>query len=175
MTGIPELANFRLLGMPKEAIRLSALMAVYNRENPSNDRSKKNAIAVMERLMKFTNAKTLDDLTQEALLAWRRDIEGDGKLASAATRVAYYGRIKTIISFGLKVGLDEKQIRAALDRCSVLWTAEPLPSVQPRPISRVDFHKLLAAGTGSMVSMAAVGTQPLYVYRGGLRAVVERL
>jgi len=53
------------------------------------------------------------------------------------------------VAFGLKVGLDAGQIRAALDRMKVLWTAAPVPNLQPRPITRDDFHKLLkAAGDG---------------------------
>ena len=45
--------------------------------------------------------------------------------------------------------MDEPQIRSCLNRCKVLWTAAPIPSVNPKPISREHFHKLLEqAGTG---------------------------
>jgi len=81
--------------------------------------------------MKHTNAKLISDLTQEALSAFRWQVEEDGNLKSPATRVAYYGRIKNIIRFGLKVGMDQAQIRAALDRCNVLWTADAMPAVDP--------------------------------------------
>jgi integrase len=44
------------------------------------------------------------------------------------------------------VALNAEQINAALVRMKVLWTPEPLSQVNPTPISRDDFHKLLQAG-----------------------------
>jgi integrase len=149
MVGIPEVANLRQLPMPTEAIKLADLIDVYRKQNPSTDKSKREAIATLNRLIEETGAKLLDDLTQDKLLSFRQSIEGSGTLKSAATRKAYYGRIKTIISFGLKVGLDQRQITAALARCAVLWTAEPMPAPDPRPISPEVFNQLLKfAGAG---------------------------
>ena len=145
MVGIPELANLRHLPLPKPAITIDRLVEAYQRDNPSTERTKRRVIRKFRELVQFARAKKLNDLTQESLRAWRSKVESDPTLTSAGTRKQLYGQIKTIISFGLKVGLEQTQIRAALDRCSVLWTAEPLPPVQPQPISRDDFHKLLAA------------------------------
>lgn len=44
--------------------------------------------------------------------------------------------------------MDPVQIRTALDRCKVLWTAKKESPVSPHPISRADFHKLLNASKG---------------------------
>lgn len=149
MTGIPELVGLRHLPLPKKPIKLADLIAVYKRENPSTDKSKREAVAVLDRLIDHAEARTVDDLTQEKLTAFRRSIESSGALQSAGTRKGYYGRIKTIIGFGLKVGLDQQQIRDCLDRCKVLWTAEAMPAVNPQPINREHFHKLLGTGNGS--------------------------
>lgn len=148
MVGIPELANLRHLPLPKPAITIDQLVEAYEQQNPSTKQTKQRVIRTFRKLARFAEAKALEDLTQEILLAWRNEIENDPNLKSAATRQQIYGQIKTMISFGLKVGLDQTQIRAALDRCSVLWTAEPLPPVDPQPISRDDFHRLLAAADG---------------------------
>jgi integrase len=145
-TGIPEIAHLQHLALPQEAIRLEKLMEVYREKNPSTDRTKQEAIAVMNRLIKATGAKTLADLTQERLIAFHDQVESSGTLKSAGTRITYYSRIKTIISFGLKVGMDQVQLRAALDRCKVLWTPELVPHVKPNPISRAHFHTLLEKG-----------------------------
>lgn len=144
MTGLPELVNFRSASAPKPSIRLSRIIEVYQRDNPAKAKSKQEALAVFNKLIAFSNAKTLDDLTQEVLSAFRSKIEKE--IDGPATRAAYYNRIKYIISFGLKVGLDQEQIRAALDRCKILWTAAAMPPVQPKPISRDHFHKLLEVG-----------------------------
>src|SRR5258706_12377613 len=145
MTGIPELLGLRHLPLPKNPIKIASRIEVYQRENTPTDKSKREAIAVFNRLIQYADAKTLDDLTQDKLLSFRQMIEGSGALQSAGTRAGYYGRIKTIISFGLKVGMDQVQLRAALDRCKVLWTAEAMPAVNPQPISKENFHKLLKA------------------------------
>jgi integrase len=141
MTDLPELAGFRNMTVPDASIKLTDLIAIYEKQNPSNINSKRRAMAIMNRLIAFTGAKTLADLTTEELSAWRQDIETN--VEGGGTKKNYYGKIKTIISFGLKVGMDQAQIRAALDRCAVLWTDTPLPSVQPKPISREHFHALL--------------------------------
>jgi integrase len=149
MTGIPGLEHMIRMDAPSSSIKLADLIGAYRKENPSTDKAKREAIATFQRLIDHAGAKTLDDLTQAKLLAFRTSIEKSGTLKSAGTRAAYYGRIKTIISFGLKVGLDQEQLRAALDRCKVLWTAEALPVVNPRPISREDYHALLTAAGDS--------------------------
>lgn len=147
--GLPQLAGFARAVLPMASIKLADVIDVYKRENPSTPKSKKEALAVVQRLIDHAGAKVLDDLTQEKLKSFRQSVESSGSLKSAGTRAAYYGRVKSVVGFGLKVGLDQQQIRACLDRCKVLWTAEALPPVQPRPISREHFHKLLNAGNGT--------------------------
>lgn len=146
MTGLPELANLRHLPLPKPPIKVDELIATYERHNPSTDRAKRRAVSTFRRLTRFADAKTLDDLTQEQLSAWREEIENDSKLASAGTRAGMYGQVKAVLSFGLKTGMDQQQIRGALDRCNVLWTGKAIPHVDPQPISREHFHRLLHAG-----------------------------
>jgi len=147
MTGIPQLASIASLPIPKPSISLADIIAAYTAKNPASDKAKREAIAVLSRLGKHANAKTLNDLTIETLTAWRDEIERT--VESGSTKEAYYSRVKTIIGFGLKLGMDTSQINAALDRCKVLWTATAKSQVDPRPISREHFHTLLDAGNGS--------------------------
>lgn len=144
MTGIPQLASIASLPIPKPSIPLADIIAAYTAKNPASDKAKREAIAVLSRLGKHANAKTLNDLTIETLTAWRDEIERT--VESGSTKEAYYSRVKTIIGFGLKLGMDTSQINAALDRCKVLWTATAKSQVDPRPISREHFHTLLDAG-----------------------------
>jgi hypothetical protein len=150
MTGIPALANLTHMPVPQPSLLLTNLITTFKTHNPSSDKAKSEAVKPLQRLIDHAGARTLVDLTTEKLLAFRASIETDPRLRSASTRVAYFGRIKGIIRFGLKIGLDAVQIRAALDRCKVPWTAAPLPHVEPRPISREHFHTLLnAAASGT--------------------------
>lgn len=116
MAGIPELASLRHLPLPKPAMKLDALADVYRQKSPSTDKSKREALATFRRLAEHAEAATLDDLALERLTAFRDSIESCPTLKSAGTRAAYYGRIKTVIGFGLKAGIDQSQIKAALDR-----------------------------------------------------------
>ena len=145
MIGIPELANLKHLPLPKPAITIEQLVETYETQSPSKPQTKATSVRTIKKLARFANAKTVEDLTQEQLLRWRDKVENDPNLTSAGTRAGYYGQVKTVLGFGMKAGLDQVQLRAALDRCKVLWTAEPLPPVNPQPISREDYHTLLDA------------------------------
>lgn len=129
--GMPELAALERLAFPKTPLSLAKIIEVYQTQNPSLSKSKRQALAVFECLTKSAKATTLADLTQDAILAWREEIERT--IDGPQTRKYYYGCIKTIISFGLKMGLEPVQIRAALDRCAVLWTGEKIPVPCPYP------------------------------------------
>lgn len=155
MTGIPRLASLPMTGLPSTPLKLSVLIDVYETKNPSKERSKRETLAVFRRMMKFTGATTLADLTTDALKNWREDVEKT--VDSGGTKTAYYGRIKTIIGFGLKEGLDQEQINAALDRCKVLWTPDKIPQVDPHPISRAAFHKLLKVGGPAWTAILLCG------------------
>lgn len=140
--GIPSLAH---LAEVKESIGVATIERAYRQHAPVTERTKEGALACVHRLKKFTAASDLEQLTTTKLLAFRKVIESDRKLKSAGTRKAYYGRIKSVISFGKKCGLDTKTIDDALSRMSVLWTAEMTPPPKPHPISRENFHTLLEA------------------------------
>lgn len=145
--GLPELVGWRRnTTVPSAALTLTKVKNTYKQHSPAKDKTKREALATFDRLVEHTQAHTLDDLTAEKLLAFRQSVEADPKLKSSGTRAIYYQRIRAVISFGLKVGLDAVQIRSALDRCKVLWTAEPMPVVKPKPIPPADFHKLLDKG-----------------------------
>jgi len=154
--GIPDLEE-RLRGsaVPRQSLKLQKLIDSYKEHNPSTDRAKRGAIAEFEWMMEQTQARTLADLSHERLLAFKRIIE-ESELAPGSKQFVF-SKIKTIIGFGLKMGMDEVQIRSALDRCKVLWTADALPDVQPNPIRKADFHKLLTAGNGTWRAWLLVG------------------
>ena len=145
-TGLPQLANF--LDLPiKQDIPISKVKETYETFCPITSRAKKEAMKAFDRLVKSAGAKSLDELTTEKLLAFNLEIERDTNIKSAATRMAYYGRVKSVVAFGKKKGLSTATIDACLSRMSVLWTPEQAPAPKPQPISRDDFHTLLDNAT----------------------------
>jgi integrase len=147
-TGIPELATLRQFNLPKPSIRLAKIIEHYKNHNPSSDAAKRSAERIFNRFVSHTQAKTLADLSKTKIHDFQQSIENDADIRSAGTRKWMYGQIKSIISFGMKCPLfDEQEIRGALDRCKLLWTPEALPALQPKPIGKSDFHKLLDAAS----------------------------
>jgi integrase len=158
MIGIPEVAGLKYLALPRPALKVEAIIDNYRKHSPATSKGKERAEAIFRRLIEHSGAKSLDDLTHEALMAWRDAVESSKEITSGGTKQWMYGQVKAIIGFGLKTGMDSGQIRAALDRCKVLWTPDALPEMNPRPISREDFHKLLnAAGDGPWRGWLLVG------------------
>jgi integrase len=145
--GIPELAGLRHLHLPQDSLKLSHIVNTYRDQNPSTDRVKRATISKFNRLIASTQAKTLDDLTPEKLTAFKKEVEESD--LEPGTKQFIFNKIKTVIAFGMRAGLDAVQLSAALARCKILWTADDQPGVDPKPISKADFHKLLAAGNGS--------------------------
>ena len=145
--GLPGIASLDFSAAPAPSLSLQFILDTYLAKSPAKDKSKREAANTFKRMMAYTKAKTLKDLTTDALKAWRDDVERS--VDSPGTKVAYYGRVKTIIGFGLREALDAQQIGAALDRAKVLWTADRPRQVDPRPITREAFHTLLGAGDGS--------------------------
>jgi integrase len=139
MTGIPALATLDLSAQPRESLKIADVIAAYTTQSPATAKSKKEATTALEALATHAQAVTLADLTIEKLTAFRQSVAG----YSAGTQQAYFGRIKSILGFALKIGMDQPQIRAALDRCRVLWTSTPVAPMQPHPMSREHFHALL--------------------------------
>ena len=147
-TGIPELATFANLQIPGKPLPLSAIWNYYEAENASGNKAaaKRN----WERMLRQTGAKTLADLSKEALYRFRESVENDPDIKSGGTKTWMYGQIKSVLSFAKKShDLDPVQVSQALERCSVLWTRTEAPEYKPKPIDKGHLHQLLtAAGAG---------------------------
>jgi integrase len=148
-TGIPQIASLHLMGVPKPSITLKELLRVYKATSDATEKSKKEASAPFKRLIAFTGATTLNDLTTERLAAFREHVMTKCGLRSSGTIAAYFSRIRYIVRFAFKHGLDSQQLSAALDRMKVLYPPPCNTRPDPKPISRADFNTLLCAADGT--------------------------
>lgn len=138
--GIPELANWKSMPLPKASLKLDELLETYKKHNQSTDEAKKLAAKTFDDFKAITKARTLDDLTTEVLKDYRESIKQ--RVKSPGTIAAYFGRVKNIIRFGKTEGLDAVQIDAALSRLAVLKNPKDTRVHNPSPITKDAFHKL---------------------------------
>lgn len=142
--GIPEIANLKQIKIRQE-IKLEDLLNNYMGKNISKKtRSPEAGKAVFIKFLKQTGFQKLSDITIPGLVSFRNFVDNDSGIGPATKRF-WYRKIKTILRQNMRYGIDGEQIREALDKLSVLYTDDPMPQVNPQPISRDDFHKLLNA------------------------------
>jgi len=143
MVGIPQLASLADFPMPKQSLKLSAILESYQKHNHSGKGTKQQASNIFNDFLEHTTAKTLADLTTEKLIAYRVHIHAT--VNSPSTVGAYFGRIKNIIRFAKSEGLDNQQLDSCLSLLSVLKAPKDERILQPSPINRNDFHAILKA------------------------------
>lgn len=59
-----------------------------------------------------------------------------------------FGKIKTVLGFAIKRGIDPAQIRAALNVCAVLTAPKGANIYDPHPIALEHYRRLLDASVG---------------------------
>lgn len=141
-TGIPQLRGLATLDIPKPSIRLSELLDMFKAQNGSLDDSKHRGATIFQGLIDFTGATTVNELSTERLLAYKASIEANESYKSGETKSWLYGRVKAVVSFGLRIGLDAVQLKACQERMKVLWTRTKKRTRKPMPISKANFHAL---------------------------------
>lgn len=152
-TGLPQLANFSAMDLPRASIRLEDLIVAYEQHAKVLPTRKRKVRALWDEFVQLTQAKTLRDLTTEKLLSYADTIRG--RSYSQNTVANYFMAVKGVMSHGRKRGLNAEEIDRALSRAAVL--AESKTSVgDPKPISKADFAKLLKAAKGDDLMTAAL-------------------
>lgn len=142
LTGLPELAGWRYMPIPKAAIKLQTLADTYDAHSPSNWRTKGQVKAAMKRLQKLTGAETVNDLDTQTLIDFRQKVNAALEPTGASQ---IFSKIKAALAFGIKYGLDSAQLSAALTRLKTLYAPPSTSTAKPQPISPADFNKLLDA------------------------------
>ena len=128
--GIPEIRNLSAIKVDKD-IPLSDLISEYLKRQ-HNKRTSIQSVQAFKKFMKFTQVKSVMEMTTDKLLGWQQYIDASNLLPT--TKTYYYSRIKIILSNGIKYGFNANVLRQALDRCRVLFTADTHSKKNPTPI-----------------------------------------
>jgi integrase len=142
-TGLPGLATLDLTKQPQSSPKLASIRDLYDTKNEANWRTKGQVKAAFARLRQITGAKTLDDLTTEALITFREAINSQLAPTGAAQ---VFSKIKSALSFAAKYGQhDAEAIAKAIARAKALYAPRSNGHNKPTPMSTADFRTLLQA------------------------------
>lgn len=147
-TGIPQLASFADLPIPGPSPSLSDLVERYCNNSGVEEVTQSKARKVIADFRKMTGIETLRDITTEKLISYREAVKQ--KTTNPHTLSNKFGKLKTVIGFGLKDGLDSAAISGALAKMKVLYVQGSTSETDPNPIDPAIFRKLLAGADAEM-------------------------
>jgi integrase len=154
-TGFPGLANADLMTPPPASIQLSDLIDAYMARTGVEAKSLNNAKAAWKNFVQITGATTLRELTTEALLNFDRWLKAH-KEWSDVYRLNIIKKIRSVISYGRKRGMNAEEIGKALDRMIVVERPTVQDNYTANPISKADWQTLYGNTEGKAVERAMV-------------------
>ncbi len=142
--GIEEIGWLRTLRPPPPSVRLSELGECYvKKQPPLSAETIKKAKAHWNEFCGVVEVELLKDIEAAHIREYHAVVYEALERGRSRTYVNHrFGHIKTILSHAKTLGIDQEQCQRVLTLCAML---KPPPSdpVDPKPISRADFHKLL--------------------------------
>jgi integrase len=151
-TGIPQLARLAEMPLPRDPITLGNLIEAYAQHADAGDAAKRKVREAWDTFTGLVTVRTLPEVTVERFTAYGDAINAKGWCSEYVAD--NFGRVRRVIRFGLRRGMDAGQIRSALDRAAVLAAPKRKKSYSPSPIKVADFQRLLTAA-GDDESMTA--------------------
>ncbi|MGA2751466.1 MAG: tyrosine-type recombinase/integrase [Tepidisphaeraceae bacterium] len=149
-TGIAEIAYLADLPCPKPSPNLRDIGQLYFDKAPITKHEKQKSEKFWNEFCAVVGIQTVKDLTAEIASTYLDHVFAAGQ---SGTYVKHrFGKIKTILHFALRRGVASQEIRNALDACAVL-VAPKATVLDPHPISRDHYHKLLNAADPQMQAM----------------------
>lgn len=149
-TGIPELAYFADLPKPQPSPTLSEVgEAYFTKANVTpNERSKSRLF--WNDFVAAVGVATLREITPAVVGVYLERVLGADQSPTYARH--RFGKVKTILHHARKRGMCPDDVRRALDACAILVPPRP-KAVDPHPIDRDDFHKLLGSADDQGTAM----------------------
>ncbi len=143
-TGIPQLSRITEETIPPQSVSFVRLWKSYVSSRANHPRTIVRAKKMIEEFKETANVSTLKDCTTPVFLGYRDHVRAKyGTGVAAQHRLM---RVKTVIRSGLLDGLDADEINAALARAAILRIPKDKgKKLEPLPIERADFHKLLGS------------------------------
>jgi integrase len=140
LCGIPQLAWIEDLKRP-DAPTMRTLIDTYAAKPRISTNELNRVKSFWKEFCSVVKIQSLDELTHEHVEAYERYVHRECELAPKSIKHRY-GRIRTVVRYGLKRGKGASYCREALDKLAMLEMADGDP-LDPKPIDGADFRRIL--------------------------------
>jgi integrase len=145
-TGIEQIGYLQSLKKPTRSPSLVEVGKLYHEKSGVTGKWARASGNFWDEFIESVEVKTLREVTQEKIAEYKAEVLEAGM---SVTYIKHrFGQIKTIIAYSAKWGKWLEDRAMVLAYCSILTPPSSI-CLDPMPISRADFHKLLTAATSA--------------------------
>ena len=145
-TGIEQIGYLKGLAPPQPSATLRAVRQLYHDKAVITAHWRRKSELYWKEFTASVGVRTLRDLTQDIIAAYKSKVLTE---PTSSTYVKHrFSEIKTILAYSKAWGMWAEDRKRALAFCSIL-VAPSTVSMDPAPISRDHFQRLLDVAAGS--------------------------
>ena len=156
--GIPELAALHDLRPPEPSLPLADCWTAYaSRKTRRTGHWQSKMRAFWSEFAKAVGVSTLAEVNREAVASYHDSVWATAKAKGYSPTWVNHrlSGVRAVLSAALKTGRDVDNVRRVLD-LTAIFERQQTSGVNPKPIARDDFAKLLATAKGDMRAILLV-------------------
>lgn len=143
---IEELAWLDRLGPPSTSMSLTDIGELYFSQPDLSDHWKRKMERMWKEFVRFVDVATVRDVTREQIVGYRSEVRKAYEKDKSPTYVVHrFGCIKAFLRHAVSEADEDKDLKYVLKLCVKLLKPPRKRGVDPEPISRKHFRKLLEA------------------------------
>ena len=157
--GIEQIGYLQDVPKPTPSLTLVEVGKAYFTRNDVSPKELQKCESAWKEFRRVTGADTLKDILPEMVAKYGQVVN---KLGLAPKSICHrYNRVKTVLGNFMHSGRDIEGTRRAIDCCQVLRSPSAV-SLDPHPISRSNYQKLLDAATTEEKALLLVAMNLCY-------------
>ena len=141
-TGIEQIGYLTNLVAPEPSPTFKMLRTLWTEHFTGSSDERQKTAAVLDNFAAATGTSNVGEITPQHLVNFRDKV---WKEYSGKTQSHVFNRFRRIMSFAQKRAVAVEQLDKILGMTKILEPNETTVSIDPRPIERAEFHKLLDA------------------------------
>jgi integrase len=145
-TGIEEIGYLADLLPPQPLPKLAELESAWRDHARVGAEERRKVLAAWEDFKATARINGVADITAASVIGYRDTIYGRGK--SGKYQLHLFNRIRRVVTFARERGLAPERLARSHETLKLLKPSESTVSLDPQPVEREDFAKLLAKAVG---------------------------